>query len=318
MPRGRRYFTGLVADQHELRGRRLPIRGAGWAATFRKSPRTAISPQGRELILYARTWLAAQRTLGLILAATRLVSGEPDLGGVDSDLIAFNENEPERHSDRVVAEKTWVGRWGIPGACRVAAAASRRRQWIYAVHKYAFSVNLYGAFMIDLDPSTGRHLGLSRLPQDHIVLAHAVVAVHSALEDLGLELRASRDRPSRINGAWNPIVRQDLEARLVTARVSLTERMHWTIRGRSTAVHEARRLQPSQRSPWSRGPYVRDGLVDIVDAIAYLDWLRDTIATHASKKLTPSLSPYDIVNVQHLVRQLLLQVMGFWRRPLML
>jgi hypothetical protein len=276
-------------------------------------------PQGRELILHARSWLAAQRALGLIAAAARLVSGEPDLFGTTADLIAFNEHEPELNpTDRVVTEKAMAGFFGIPGACRVAAKVSRRRQWTYALHKYAFSVKLYGAFFVDLDPSSGRHLPLSAFPQDHVALSHAIVAAHSALEDLGLEIRASRDRPSRINGQWNPVVRQELERRLVASRVSLQETVLWTIRGKSTAVHGVRRLRPTQRYPWSRGPYVRDGPVEVVDAIAYLDWLRDRIATHASKELTRSLSPYDVVNAQHLVRLLLLQVIGLFRRPLVL
>jgi hypothetical protein len=47
---------------------------------------------------------------------------------------------------------------------------------------------------------------------------------------------------------------------------------------------------------------VRDGHVAMIDAIAHADWLRDKVAAHAAKGLTPSLSPYDVVNVQHLAR----------------
>jgi hypothetical protein len=42
--------------------------------------------------------------------------------------------------------------------------------------------------------------------------------------------------------------------------------------------------------------------------------LGDRIATYAAKRLTPSLSPYDVVNVQHLARRLILEVFGLWPR----
>jgi len=64
---------------------------------------------------------------------------------------------------------------------------------------------------------------------------------------------------------------------------------------------------------------VRDRKVALVDAIAYGDYLRDWAAAHVVNPLTRSLSPYDVVNVQHVARFLLLASLGFrvWlpRRP---
>jgi hypothetical protein len=81
----------------------------------------------------------------------------------------------------------------------------------------------FGAMFVDLDPAHGELLRLSSSPYDHGRFAHAILAAHSLLEDLGLEIRASVSKPSRVNGQWNPIVKEDLKQRLTAAGVDLAE-----------------------------------------------------------------------------------------------
>jgi hypothetical protein len=177
---------------------------------------------------------------------------------------------------------------------------------------FAFSLKVYSVGLRDLEPFRSAHLPVSPFPTDHVAFSHAIVAAYAAIENLGLEVRASATRPSRINNAWNPVVKADLEARLSAAGVSLAHPVLWTVRARPTAIHAARRPEIRERAAWSRGPYVRDQRTEVIDGIAYADWLRDRVAAHAAKKLTPSLSPYDVVNVQHVARRLLLSVLGAW------
>lgn len=132
------------------------------------------------------------------------------------------------------------------------------------------------------------------------------------IEDLGLEIRASAKKPSRINGEWNPPVKQDLEERLIKAGVDLKENFLWTARGPKRKIETKRPIPPGTKSLWSDW-IIRDTEIPIVDAIAYADWLRDKIASHSVKELTRVLSPYDVENVQHLARRLLLEILGFWR-----
>jgi len=144
------------------------------------------------------------------------------------------------------------------------------------------------------------------------MFSHAIVSAYSAIEDLGLEVRASQKKPSRINGEWNPLVREDLESRLEKANIDLKETILWTIRGPMRNIERKRGIPILEKAPWARGP-VRDAEIKIIDAIAYSDWLRDCVASHGVKALTKVLSPYDVVNVQHLTRRLLLETIRYWQ-----
>lgn len=58
---------------------------------------------------------------------------------------------------------------------------------------------------------------------------------------------------------------------------------------------------------------MRDVYVEVIDGIAYASWLRSSISAHRLPRLARSLTTYDVANVQHLARRLLLEVLGFWR-----
>jgi len=72
----------------------------------------------------------------------------------------------------------------------------------------------------------------------------------------------------------------------------------WTVRGTARRIERKRSLPPGASPNWAGGS-VRDRKVALVDAIAYSDYLRDKAAAHVVNPLTRSLSPYDVVNVQH-------------------
>jgi hypothetical protein len=267
---------------------------------------------GREIVINSKSWHRAQYALNLILSSILLYSGNPPL--FEMDLVAHNDDEPEFHDPvyrKAITEK-YMGTSNIPIACAITAKASRKRKWVYAVTKYKFSTSLYGVFHVDLEPFRSPHLAVSPFPEDHVIFSHAIVSAYSAIEDLGLEIRASQKRPSRINGKWNPIVRKDVEDRLEAANIDLNETILWTIRGPRRKIEKKRGFPVLEKASWAGGP-VRDAEIEIIDAIAYTDWLRDCVASHGVKELTKVLSPYDVVNVQHLTRRLILESIGYWR-----
>jgi len=110
-------------------------------------------------------------------------------------------------------ERRCFGTTGIPLACLLAAKASRKRAYVYAITKYMFSISQYSTSVKDLEPFRSKHIPVSSLPKDHVTFSHAILAAHSAIEDIGLEIRASSKNPSRINGKWNPVVKAELEKR---------------------------------------------------------------------------------------------------------
>jgi hypothetical protein len=130
---------------------------------------------------------------------------------------------------------------------------------------------------------------------------------------LGFAVNASSDRPAKIGGKWNPLVKEDLEARLRKGHVKLTEAFHWTLRGARTLIEKKRVPEIVQKAEWARYP-VRDGKMEIIDAINYVSFVRSKVSAHkADKRLVRVLSVYDVANAQFLSRRLLLEKMGYWR-----
>lgn len=307
------YWTGLITIGNERLEPKPPFEGAGWTATLapqRRQPRSVY--EDPELVLHANSWPSAQRALDLIVGCHQLlVHPVPGFGFLP---IAHNPSEPEwmeKGQRETLAEK-FMTTGGFPLACAVAAKASRRRKWVYAVAKYKFSLSLYSVHHVDLEPFRSPHLAVSPFPGDHVMFSHAIISAYSAVEDLGLDLRASARTPSRIDGQWNPVVKHELEERLRKSHVDLAETTLWTVRGPRRRIEKKRPVPATARAPWA-GWSVRDSELHITDAIAYADWLRDCVAAHGVKKLTRALSPYDVVNVQHLARRLLLESLGFRR-----
>jgi hypothetical protein len=307
----RKFWTGLITLGHEEFQPDPQFRGAGWHATLSAPKnRPHVTKGGKEVILHASTWSTAQRALDLIHGCRLLIQG-PDVIGFK--LVAHNREDPVglKEHERELIRQT-LSTTDIPRACAIAAKASRRRMWVYGVAKYKFSLGVQAVHIMDLEPWHSPHLPVSSFPDDHVRFSHAIVAAHSVLEDLGLEIRATAQNPSRIKGKWNSVVKQDLEDRLIKAGVDLKEQLLWTVRGPKRKIETIRPIPPGRRAPWSAW-IIRDTEIPIVDAIARADWLRDKIASHSVKDLTRSLSPYDVENVQHLARRLLLETLGFWR-----
>jgi hypothetical protein len=307
------YHTGLLIGKSNFRYPSPPFRGKVWHITFSDN-RTGHSSDQKEAIIHAHTRLAAQKALNLVLNALELYSGEPISPFGDPELMVYNEHDPvtseEDKLPRTHARGFSTG--GIPVACFIAAKASHRKKYVYALAKYNFSVSLYSQFRVDLEPWSSPHLSISSHPQDHIAFSYAIVSAYAVLEELGLEIRASSRKPSMINGKWNPDVKADLEHRLEMAGVNLSDKLLWTMRGPKRKIEKAKQVPIFEKMRWSSGP-VRDSTVEVVDAIAYASWLRSFVSSHKVKEVTAVISPYDVINIQHLARRLMLEPFGIWR-----
>jgi hypothetical protein len=111
----------------------------------------------------------------------------------------------------------------IPLACLLAAKISYRLKFVYALARLQISMDILSTPTIDLDPTHSLNIPKSVFPEDHVRIATSITSAYSAIEDLGLTLRASNENPSRIDGAWNPVVRNELEQRLKRAGIDLSE-----------------------------------------------------------------------------------------------
>ena len=107
-------------------------------------------------------------------------------------------------------------------------------------------------------------------------------------------------------------MKQELEDRLLKANVDLSEPLMWHLRDAPTKIERSRQPPSKSKCEWASAK-VRDVYVEVIDGIAYASWLRSSISAHRLPRLARSLTIYDVANVQHLARRLLLEVLGFWR-----
>ena len=205
---------------------------------------------------------------------------------------------------------------GYLRACELAATASRRRDLNYALALLGLSQSLAATHVIDLDPSHWYHgAAVSPFPTDHVRLAYSIVAAYAVLEQLGIEVRATTNRPSRHGATWDPKVRVDLAKRLAARGVDVSEPAIWVTRGTPRRVNRSGKTKPLGRAPWAGGR-IRDAEIDLLDAIADLSWLRSKVASHRLDESAESLTPYDVENAQYLARRLFASAAGWWhKRP---
>ncbi len=313
------YLTGLLTpdvDEYKL----LPVRASSWIGvlvpstqewSYHSVPRpdgTEMSGYDLEIGIETRDLAHAERALSLIAAALIVVQGSTFFP-LDLELVDATAAR-ERTSTR---SRRFRGGSGGISACLLAARASWRHARAYALAKLYVSMALHSTPLMDLHPHYSEMIPRTDDPVVHATLAQAIFLAYGAIEELGLEVRASNARPSSINGVWNPPVLADLEARLRAAHVNPYMSVLWDVRGRKTALEMARPPRAQRRAPWTRWPDIRDVDVALVDAIAHVSWLRSSVTAHGGKReLVRLLSAYDVANAQQVARTLLLSHLGIF------
>ena len=74
-----------------------------------------------------------------------------------------------------------------------------------------------------------------------VYLANAITLAYSAIEELGLEIRASEKKPSKMpDGTWNAPVQADIEARLRKSGIDHSRAAIWLLRGPKTHIEKLR------------------------------------------------------------------------------
>lgn len=167
-----------------------------------------------EILIYASSRDSAQRAANLLFAAMLLIDGQ---SLVHENLVALPEDEAELaqlHPLEVHRDVSYSCQPNVTVAAALAAKLSRKKRWRYAAMKYWISHRICSVPWMDTHPHRGRIFRVELDPANHVVFAQAIIAAYSTIEELEFEVRASNEKPSMIDGQWNPIVRQDLENRL--------------------------------------------------------------------------------------------------------
>lgn len=299
----------------------FPYKSRNWYVTLRtpENPKSFTSSvdgifPAKEVIIHARTEVAAQRAADLIHSARLTVEGS-----LLFSLVSPGEQVPITRLDETGdSDETGGGKIvtsNIPLACLVAARAGTNLAYEYALAKLRLSLETFSVHPIYLDPSHSNNLPKSPLPSDHIRFGFAITMAYSCIEELKCQIRASEQQPSTINGQWNPVVLSELEERLRSFRIDLSETFPWSVRGGKTLLEKIKPPKLLKKSSWASGQ-VRDGEIPLTQALALASFLRSKVTTHKSEKaLVRVLSVYDVHNVQFLARRLLLERIGHWRWP---
>lgn len=327
----RRFHTGMLAHGYPI-PKGFPYRGKGWtlrvvdydpgglykamrAVASRKILKETRCP--KEVVIDAETEHAACRANDLLWNALSLIhAGQYWMDSTDVDRTIHDDKEIVKNP--ILFDRSILRTSGVPKACEVASKASFRRSTIYALAKYHVGSSFCSVPLVDLDPTyaTATFPKLKR-PIQSVQAATALVLAYGVIEELGLEVRANPQKPSRLpDGSWNPVVKEELEARLMKAGVNLAEQINWQIRGQRTKLELEKPRQiyhTAKPSPWARWT-IRDRMVDVVDAIAHLSWLRSSVSSHRLKaSMVGLLTVYDITNGQFLARRLILECLGLWQ-----
>lgn len=321
------FHTGLVALDY-FRYSKFPYPGNGWSIALVEPsasapPLTSVEYRGRmypgkEVVINSSTGEKAQRAADLIHSALLAIDASAMRSQVYPGQHAPIHLAAESASDPASLEVGFphhfrLATMDIPLACLVAARASKRLRLVYAMSKLRFSLDTFSLPIIELDPHHSMNVPKSALPEDHVRYAFAIVAAWSCIEELGFEIRANQKNPTKINGAWNPVVKSELEERLRKGHISLKERCLWNLRGPRTRIEIRRTPEIVKKARWA-GHSVRDGEIEVTDAINYVSFLRSKLTAHRLDHGTVKLlSVYDVANAQFLARRLLLETMGFWR-----
>lgn len=266
-----------------------------------------------EIVLEASSRASAQRGLNLVTAAKTLFDSDFTLGqplaAIPDDRTNLEDLHPEEYES---ALNTHICTTGLAVAAQLAARVTFKRAWISSLIKYWLSLRTCSIPVIEHHPRYGDRHTVEKDPFSHAIMAQAIVAAFSAIEELELEVKASPQKPSKVSGAWNPVVLNDLQARLIKAGIDPSGTTSWLLRNTPTRIERRYRPPAGQRAAWSHFA-VRDRIVSLPDAIHYAGLLRSRVSAHRTHALTRSLTAIDVVNVQHLARRLLLEATGYWR-----
>jgi len=310
-----KYYTNLIIlDYDQKEG--FYCKGRGWQIYFEQNPSCKIivnDKPAKEIIIYAQSEERAQYVANLVLAAHCLYTG--DLLTEQERTVFPNRAKTidEIYKQTIVGGHNRMGIHNLPVSCLIAAKASQRYIHQYAMFKYMISCRTIPLWSRSLDPQgewiPGKAITVSA--KEHVFYANAITQAYSVLEELSLEIRASTKEPSMKNGKWNLNVKNELEKRLIAAGIDLSDELLWHLRDTPTRIERERKPSRLRKTEWA-GYRVRDIYVNVIDAIAYASWLRSKVSAHKLSLLSRSLTIYDVANVQHLSRRLLLETLGFW------
>ena len=195
---------------------------------------------------------------------------------------------------------------GLYYACLIVKRAINSQYEKNAVCKYHVAHEVYTLHPMDLHPLEDS-FGESHLLTEHVRIANVVMECYSVLEEIGVPIHASREKPSVIGGGWNPIVKEDLIEHLVKNNISPNLDIPWLTRNEIIRPFKTKVVDNNRMCEWSDGKLINDFNINICDAILELSYMRSQLSAHVLNKKVLNLTVYDAENAFSLARTILLK-----------
>lgn len=199
-------------------------------------------------------------------------------------------------------------------ACNVAKRAWTTTNVVYAMEKYRMSLSIDSFTPHSASPMYGQVFMNERDDyRYHVNAGYAIVVAFSVLEELGLEIRSSAQKPRFKDDDWNDAVYDDVATRLGNAGIDPEEEFTWIMRGSPTDLQADAWQHLRTVDQFSDSGEVRDVDITIVEALHIASVIRNFIFAHRFGEVAKAVSPYDVHNMQLLARRLILGAMGLYK-----
>jgi hypothetical protein len=304
--------------------KRYRFRKSGYSEVTKPGALADFGPLGEgethgQLLVVEAGETEANNIIQLIRAADIVVEGFPDQkhGNPSGFQMPDDASEQDSIFENVFQTTGFFELFSF-NMERLVAVAMAVNAWpdtriVYAVHKLSISYETEAITPWSAHPRYGqifeKHSGEF---SDHVRSSIAVNLAFSAIEEMNLQVKSSREKPRWLDKeyTWNPPVLKDIKSRLEKAGINPERTVDWIVRGDETEIT----VEPvrDRFSPYSDGRVTRDIELSLPDAIHACSYLRNFVTAHAFGKKTSLLGPYEVYNVQQVARFLVLSICGLF------
>ncbi|TVQ77748.1 MAG: hypothetical protein EA380_07000 [Phycisphaeraceae bacterium] len=273
--------------------------GAGWVYRFGK---TTVRPQhGLELFLTAPDEESANQAFALVSDCMCAIHME------NMHLLEDMKPTPiDRLADTMCIDNTsrmiLVIR-GVVDAAELAAKASKRHDFVYAISRLALSCMLTNCSPYQVEIERGRRNAFSDYPLDHVRIGTATLLAYSAIEQIGLGIDGRKHIDK--HGKWLPQMREEYIALLCTLGIDQHEKIPWMIRGKQSRIQSSFPRAQSEPASW-QSDYISDEMLSIPDAVNRARILRNKFGGHAFTEAITDIRIQEAVSVQYLAHSLII------------
>lgn len=192
-------------------------------------------------------------------------------------------------------------------ACKMLRIAIYDDNLKISILKYNVSQEIFYLHPMDLEPHFNDTYNYQYLLSCQLKMGYSIVVSYSILEELHLQVKASKEKPSSIDGKWNSEVVSNLEKRLASKGLNPNKKIPWLSRNIQQRPFK-KEIAYSELCEWSDGQEVRDFEISIMEAVFETSYIRSQIASHSSAGKINQLCLYDVENANMLVRSILLDL----------